>query len=459
MPKMTITEATSSQSSEQQQQQQQPSTTASSTFPFFGTQSNNNNNKNDEDRRCGQCMTHLTSILTTMQSKPKILFEAMGVLQQQQQQQIQSLDSAIYDDKLNSSRERRQPTDGNVKEIQDQTSNVFWTMDDDGRGLRMLIPKDYSYQRTSSQIEQSQQQPQQLNQQSLVSNGFGGVSTTKSKKYDDIHENSNGLNHSDVDSNSNPNSDSMRGTILQRVKTKLTKTFTNNSTSTLTTPPTTSSQLATSSIKQDPNNHIKLEIQCRECGTTGPEGSARAYLKGPTPLTIILCTNRLSLSDSDEINEVLTHELIHVFDVHLRKWNLSHCPTLAKSEIRAAREAECQNVSKFGLFWKNNCVKEKARDATKNMFPYQGYDCVNQVFKEAMADMTPFTEEVMNGTKNGGGSNSSSNQERTTSSRDDSNRSTIATCRKNGLGSGNNVDDADDGGYFIERSFESSYSS
>ena len=117
MPKMT-TKATSSTPSTPSEQH---STTASSTFPFFGTKSSSNSRNND-DQRCGQCMTHLTSILTTMQSKPKILFEAMGVLQQQQQQQqpTLSLDSAANCDKANASRDRPQLTDGNSNKMQGQ---------------------------------------------------------------------------------------------------------------------------------------------------------------------------------------------------------------------------------------------------------------------------------------------------------------------------------------------------
>jgi hypothetical protein len=112
-------------------------------------------------------------------------------------------------------------------------------------------------------------------------------------------------------------------------------------------------------------------------------------VKGPNPLSIVLCSNRLSTKE--EITEVLVHELMHVYDVHYRNWDLTNCYTLAKSEVRAAREAECADATMS--FTKRYCAKEKARVATKNMFPDVGLQCVAAVFEEAMKDKEPFFEK------------------------------------------------------------------
>ena len=88
----------------------------------------------------------------------------------------------------------------------------------------------------------------------------------------------------------------------------------------------------------------------------------------------------------------MVHELIHVYDVHSRKWDLFDCETLAKSEVRAARDAECANTSLN--FTKRFCVRDRARVATTNMFPEKGGDCVGKVFEEALKDYAPFTSDA-----------------------------------------------------------------
>lgn len=71
--------------------------------------------------------------------------------------------------------------------------------------------------------------------------------------------------------------------------------------------------------------------------------------------------------------------------------DLRDCRQLARSEVRAAREAECRNS--FAQFTANICVKEKATIATRNMFPEEGRKCVCDVFEEAMNDMAPFRDD------------------------------------------------------------------
>jgi hypothetical protein len=53
-----------------------------------------------------------------------------------------------------------------------------------------------------------------------------------------------------------------------------------------------------------------LAISCRKCGLDGPEGTARAFFSS-TP-SITLCIDRLKTAD---VEEALTHELVHGYDV------------------------------------------------------------------------------------------------------------------------------------------------
>ncbi|KAL3794036.1 hypothetical protein HJC23_008924 [Cyclotella cryptica] len=129
-----------------------------------------------------------------------------------------------------------------------------------------------------------------------------------------------------------------------------------------------------------------VTIECQTCGCeTRAEAGARAYVRGPNPLSIILCSNRLSTQG--EVNEVLVHELIHVYDIFSRQMDLRQCHALAYSEVRAARDAECSGS--LTTFTRNICAKDKATVATKNMFPEEGRGCVCDVFDRAIRDVAP----------------------------------------------------------------------
>ena len=132
-----------------------------------------------------------------------------------------------------------------------------------------------------------------------------------------------------------------------------------------------------------------ISIECVPCGeATRAEAGARAFVKGPDPLSIVLCSNRLA--SQGEIDEVLVHELVHIYDVHSRRMDLRQCDQLAYSEIRAAREAECSGSRTS--FTANLCARDKATVATRNIFPEEGRTCVCDVFDEAMKDRAPFSE-------------------------------------------------------------------
>jgi len=358
---------------------------SSATASHDTTDSRHDETKTSTDN-CNQCLNHLTSILDAINSKPKALFEAMGVKIDVDNNSHSASHSLS---KSNST------TNSNIRTGSDRKS--FWEMDHNTKGVIVKVPK---------QINSIQQ-----NVLETVSSGFGGNTTSgvNSKNIQDKEKyHDTGGTMTDTNKNSgNFGVENENETVLYKLKKRLTKSLHSKSkqpsspsttvmselvpeTINLATSPTHSQNSKSISKTNDNDDYITLKIQCQTCGSSGPEGSARAYVRGPSPLSIILCSNRLSLLNTNEINQVLTHELIHVFDVHYRKWDLTNCYNLAKSEIRAAREAECDNSLTSFDFMKRFCVKDKAKVATTNMFPDIGLHCVNQVFDEAIGDNEPF---------------------------------------------------------------------
>jgi hypothetical protein len=152
---------------------------------------------------------------------------------------------------------------------------------------------------------------------------------------------------------------------------------------------------------------LTIELKCRKCASSGPEGGARAFLMGPQPLSVVLCHNRIAATQS-EVEEILTHELIHLFDVQTLRLDLQDCENLAYSEVRAAKAAECRDS------WKQlqpYCVKQKAISATNNLFPQEGRECIRRVFRHAFADNRPFVTENNANTHNNHRRRTSSDEE------------------------------------------------
>eukprot|EP00934_Nitzschia_sp_Nitz4_P004720 Nitzschia sp. Nitz4//scaffold167_size49223//23797//24759//NITZ4_007035-RA/size49223-processed-gene-0.19-mRNA-1//1//CDS//3329538275//4710//frame0 len=144
---------------------------------------------------------------------------------------------------------------------------------------------------------------------------------------------------------------------------------------------------ATVTKKTPQKDPLTVELKCRKCASTGPEAGARAFLMGPQPLSVVLCHNRIQ-SHPGEIQEILTHELVHLYDVQTLRLDLQDCETLAYSEIRAAKAAECRNSWHPQLL--SFCVKQKATCATSNLFPQEGRACMQRVFDHAFEDTRPF---------------------------------------------------------------------
>lgn len=158
--------------------------------------------------------------------------------------------------------------------------------------------------------------------------------------------------------------------------------------------PSTSLMMAAIYEAQGPNERDTPLVKCRRCLDHGVEGGARAFLEAP-PMSIVLCSNRLH-SEKD-VQEALTHELIHAYDHQVTKRDLTQCHQLAYSEIRAAREAECAALAHsqswlpqtMRVWFLERCVRDTATQATRALFPTQGGGCVADVFREAYADHSP----------------------------------------------------------------------
>ena len=155
----------------------------------------------------------------------------------------------------------------------------------------------------------------------------------------------------------------------------------------LATSPVETPPSALASTDDDGGKRLTVEVKCRPCASSGPEGGARAFLMGPTPTSIVLCQNRIQATHH-EVEEILTHELVHLFDLQNLKLDLQKCENLAYSEVRAAKAAECRDT--WSQYMKSFCVKQKAICATNNLFPAEGRKCIQKVFQHAYEDNRPF---------------------------------------------------------------------
>uniref|UniRef100_A0A7S2SI97 Mitochondrial inner membrane protease ATP23 n=2 Tax=Mucochytrium quahogii TaxID=96639 RepID=A0A7S2SI97_9STRA len=177
-------------------------------------------------------------------------------------------------------------------------------------------------------------------------------------------------------------------------------------------------------------------IRCCDCSKEeGLAGSfARAYFTAPhledveseEQPQVVLCVNRLHAVE--EIEEVMTHEMVHAFDHCVAQKDLTECEPLACSEIRAAREAECRDnfhggvgevcryvgmnpfddsvpkedensINNICRWFKKRCARVNAARSVNAVFPGKGWNCVESVFEECYKDSHPFTTRNESGDK------------------------------------------------------------
>ena len=153
-------------------------------------------------------------------------------------------------------------------------------------------------------------------------------------------------------------------------------------------------------MKDDPNislllNNIKLqpEFECKRCDDINiNEQNIKAYLlqynNSEKPNKIVICTN--SNSSSSDLKVALKHELIHAYDLSNQRYDFDDCHGLANTEIRAAREADCNHRYFPFDFMKKACIIDKASTSTNSIFKGRGRDCVKEVYDSAMRNNEPF---------------------------------------------------------------------
>ncbi|KAL7473366.1 hypothetical protein ACHAXS_013815 [Conticribra weissflogii] len=332
------------------------------------------NNSLTSDAECHKCLAFLARALDRAGSKPRFLLRALGVASRDEVGELQSKDG----DNTVKNAWYKPTEDGkgfviNLRRhgvVDDVTSNlpsadkITRSIDEGVQKLRGSSPENPAFEKGHSE------EPTESEVSSVVSG----------KKVDDTNNTSNEMQQNHAN-NAHNSAISLRKKLTNAASllvggNKLREPV-------LTTSPSMHSH------NPSENPYTTVTIECQTCGTeTRAEAGARAFVRGPVPLSIVLCSNRLG--SQREVDEVLIHELMHVYDVHSRQMDLRECEQLAYSEIRAAREAECSNS--LTSFTSNICVKEKASVATKNMFPEEGRKCVCDVFDRAIHDLAPFSE-------------------------------------------------------------------
>lgn len=139
----------------------------------------------------------------------------------------------------------------------------------------------------------------------------------------------------------------------------------------------------------------QMSISCMRCNAVG----YRSYFEMGQPAKIRLCCDKLS--SAEEVEEVLTHELIHAYDYIVRGVDMKSGEEMACSEVRAAAFAECRN--KPGYFWeyfKKSCVRGVAIRATK-LNDENAEELVSKVFAKCYDDKMPFVNIYDPTTKGG----------------------------------------------------------
>lgn len=313
--------------------------------------------KSSLSAECERCVSYLTRALDRTGSKQQALLRAMGVVLQRSNTSSDGGDEGekkIY----------RRSKDGRGILVQLRSSSSTTTMSvssESSENHSSDAVVEAVRRRTKSNIIKETQQ-----QNTIDNDGNDTTTTLRNRLTKAASHLVEGIRHSADDIINNTNHDGVLSTSPNDGGNQINqRKDTTNNKRTLTT----------------------IAIECQQCGSdTRAEAGARAYVKGPDPLSIILCSNRLA--SQREVNEVLTHELIHIYDIQQKHMDLTNCQQLAYSEIRAAREAECGNSLTKSL--QRICSKDKATVATKNMFPEEGRGCVCSVFDEAVNDYMPF---------------------------------------------------------------------
>ena len=104
---------------------------------------------------------------------------------------------------------------------------------------------------------------------------------------------------------------------------------------------------------------------------------------------VVLCEN--NCKTQGKIEDILAHELIHMYDYCTAKINFQKISHLACSEVRASSLVSCAKPN-FSYVSHESCVKSKAADSVKlikNLSPEEASLEVKKIFQKCYNDLEP----------------------------------------------------------------------
>ncbi|XP_065058754.1 mitochondrial inner membrane protease ATP23 homolog [Rhopilema esculentum] len=137
---------------------------------------------------------------------------------------------------------------------------------------------------------------------------------------------------------------------------------------------------------------LEKHVTCEPCGDKVNGGF------DPERKQVVMCEN--NISSQTVMNQVMTHELIHAFDVCRVRYEKDNLRHLACTEIRAANlSGDCfmsREMSRFKFGWKahqQKCVKERAVKSilcVRDVSEEEANQIVESVFEPCFKDTEPF---------------------------------------------------------------------
>lgn len=276
-------------------------------------------------RECAKCLSYLTRALdggtatASSSSRPATLLRALGVI-------------SPIDGRRTNIAENNENGSGVDRGSNSSSNNKIYELTPNRRGVMIRLEDHHAHNKYNNNSSSNEGTANVENvrdsqhRESMVMVGSSGDNSHQQQKQpqhkEPIHR--------------------RLSNAASQLASNITSGQNNNTGIVLTTSPLSSSSPSSHNASTKDSSITTITIECSPCGSdTRAEASARAYVRGPDPLGIVLCSNRLA--SQREIEEVLVHELVHIYDVHVRQMDLRDCKQLAYSEVRAAREAECGN--------------------------------------------------------------------------------------------------------------------
>lgn len=130
--------------------------------------------------------------------------------------------------------------------------------------------------------------------------------------------------------------------------------------------------------------HASRHLAAETC----PRGLAGGY--DPINNQIVVCANECTTSE--RVENILAHELVHLYDYCVRDLDLKRDDHLACTEIRAANLIHCQAPMDH-LKGHRNCVKAKAAGSVsviRGISRERATTLVDRVLTQCLKDLEPF---------------------------------------------------------------------